>query len=94
MAASGKDFYKVLEVNEKATPDAIKKAYRTLAKKHHPDAKALLMSGYTHGAETAAGKIGEDYNLLQKPFTRGELNSCLRRLIDETQPEPVVAARA
>ena len=32
-----KDYYKILEIDKKATPDEIKKAYRTLAKKNHPD---------------------------------------------------------
>lgn len=31
------DYYKVLEVDKTASPDAIKKAYRRLARKYHPD---------------------------------------------------------
>lgn len=31
------DYYKILELNKNATEDEIKKAYRKLARKHHPD---------------------------------------------------------
>ena len=31
------DYYKVLGLDKNATPDDIKKAYRKLARKHHPD---------------------------------------------------------
>ena len=36
-STSSKDYYAVLGIQRKATLDEIKDAYRTLAKKYHPD---------------------------------------------------------
>ena len=74
MAASGKDFYKVLGVGEKATQDEIKKAYRKLAKTHHPDAN----KGNPKATERFK-EIGEAYSVLSDPDKRKQYDQ-MRRL--------------
>ncbi|MEQ1857901.1 MAG: molecular chaperone DnaJ [Longimicrobiales bacterium] len=59
MAGGGKDFYQVLGVPEKASAEEIKKAYRKLAKTHHPDAN----KGDPKATERFK-EIGEAYSIL------------------------------
>lgn len=54
----GKDFYKVLGVSKGATDDELKKAYRKLALKYHPD------KNKSPGAETKFKEIAEAYEIL------------------------------
>jgi len=53
------DYYKVLGVSRDATPDEIKKAYRKLALKYHPD------RNNSNNAEEQFKKISEAYEVLK-----------------------------
>jgi molecular chaperone DnaJ len=55
-----KDYYEVLGVDKKASKDNIKKAYRKLAKKHHPD----MNKDNPKQAEERFKEISEAYGVL------------------------------
>lgn len=65
--ADKRDYYEVLGVDKGASQDDIKRAYRTLAKKYHPD----LNPGDT-AAETAFKEIGEAYEVLSDEDKRAK----------------------
>jgi curved DNA-binding protein len=60
------DYYQILGVNRSATPEEIKKAYRKLAQKYHPD-KA---KGNKKEAEAQFKKISEAYAVLSNAEKR------------------------
>ena len=62
--ANGTDYYKVLGVDRKASQDDIKKAYRKLARKYHPD------TNKDAGAEDRFKQISEAYDTLSDPDKR------------------------
>lgn len=67
------DLYTVLGVAEDADSDAIKKAYRNLAKKFHPDANPNDKKAEEHFKE-----IGQAYEILSDPEKRRRYDSMRR----------------
>lgn len=72
-----KDYYKILEVDERADAAAIKKSYHRLARQFHPD-----VSGPT--GEEKFKDINEAYEVLSDPERRAEYDG-LRRSYAESQ---------
>jgi molecular chaperone DnaJ len=62
-----KDYYKVLSVSKDAKPDEIKKSYRKLARKYHPDANKGNAA-----SEERFKEISEAYNVLSDEKRRKE----------------------
>ena len=74
MATGTKDYYQVLGVAEKASADEVKKAYRKLAKQHHPDANPNNPQSTERFKE-----IGEAYAVLSDAEKRKQYDQ-MRRL--------------
>ncbi|MCK9338930.1 MAG: DnaJ domain-containing protein [Bacteroidales bacterium] len=53
--------YKILEISSDATDDEVKKAYRSLAKKHHPDRVSHLGEDMRKAAEEKFAKLNQAY---------------------------------
>lgn len=65
MAVMGKDYYKILGIPSGANEDEIKKAYRKMALKYHPD------KNKEPNAEEKFKEIAEAYDVLSDPKKRG-----------------------
>lgn len=65
--ANGKDYYKILGVDKNASEEDIKKAYRKLAREHHPD---VVSEKDKEAAEMRFKEINEAYRVLSDPEKR------------------------
>ena len=61
--ATGKDYYEILGVKKDASVDEVKKAFRRLARKHHPDAG---------GSEDKFKELNEAYEVLSDAEKRAQ----------------------
>ena len=77
-----KNYYEILEVDKNASEEVIEKAYKTLAKKYHPDLQTAENKEY---AEKRMKEINEAYYILSDEQKRKaydeklEAEECLPR---------------
>lgn len=64
MSVKFKDYYSILELSKGATAEEIKKSYRKLARKYHPDISK------EHGTEDKFKEVSEAYEVLSDPKKR------------------------
>ena len=65
-----KDYYQILGVNKGASPDEIKKAYRKLAIKYHPD-----KTGNDPDSEKKFKEASEAYDNLSDPNKKSKYDN-------------------
>lgn len=71
-----KNYYEILEVDKNASPEVIEKAYKTLAKKYHPDLQA---DSSKKDAEIRMKLINEAYEVLSNPEKKREYDISLQK---------------
>lgn len=65
MGKKSTDYYKILEIDANATDEEVKRAYRKLAVKHHPDKVAHLGEDAQRAAQEKFQIIQEAYNKIK-----------------------------
>ncbi len=63
---SADNSYKILEIEKSATDQEVKKAFRTMAKKYHPDKVQHMDAVHIKGAEAKFREVQKAYESIQK----------------------------
>lgn len=69
-----KNYYDILQINKNASPEIVEKAYKVLAKKHHPD---LQQEDDKKQAEDILKEINEAYEVLSNPEKKAQYDAML-----------------
>jgi curved DNA-binding protein len=89
--ADRRGFYEILDVPRTATQDEIQRAYRKLARQHHPDVNK------DPGAEDRFKEISEAYDVLSDPQIRRRYDAFgpdFRQVPEDVDPEAFQRSRA
>lgn len=78
------NYYEILEVSKKASPEVIEKAYKVLAKKYHPD---MHEEDQKKWAEEKFKKINEAYEILSDEEKRKEYDEILKHKDEDNYQE-------
>lgn len=71
-----KDYYRILQVHPDASLEVIDRAYKTLARKHHPDSLPPEQQAW---ANQKMQEINEARSVLMDPIRRAEYARCRRK---------------
>ncbi len=83
-----KNYYEILEVDRKASPEVIDKAYKTLAKKYHPD---LQDENNKNIYAEKMKEINEAYDVLSNDYKKTTYDEQLENsLISKSEYEKVI----
>lgn len=86
--AAKRDYYQVLEVGRDATAAAIKKAYRKLAKKYHPDSNTA-----DPDAKKKFEEVSEAYSVLSDPEKKKLYDQYGMAAFEQGAPDPEAYAK-